>query len=59
LHALLRDGPDGIEIFKHDKAKKDFLPRNPPSLYQHGCGINRHKKALHAKNGMKGCTQLT
>ena len=45
LHALLRDGPDGIEIFKHDKAKKDFLPRNPPSLYQHGCGINRHKKS--------------
>jgi len=24
---------------------KDFLPRNPPSLYQFGCGINRHKKS--------------
>jgi hypothetical protein len=24
---------------------KDFLPRIPPSLYQCGCGINRHKKS--------------
>jgi hypothetical protein len=24
---------------------KDFLPRNPPSLYPIGCGINRHKKS--------------
>ena len=27
-----------------DKAMKDFLPRNPPSLHRCGCGINRHKK---------------
>ena len=42
-----------------DRAKKELLPRIPPSLYPHGCGINRHKKTLHASDGMKGCTQLT
>jgi hypothetical protein len=42
---LMRDEPDGFEIFNQDKAMKDFLPRSPPSLYHVGCGINRHKKS--------------
>jgi hypothetical protein len=37
--------PDEIDAHKMDKAMKDFLPRNPPSPYRCGCGINRHKKS--------------
>ena len=37
--------PDQTKTITIDKTMKDFLPRNPPSLYPCGCGINRHKKS--------------